>query len=299
MHIASLVMGIVSFIFSWIPVWGFVLAIAALVIAIIAMASKKSEEKGKGMKIAGIVLSIIATVIALVVTISSVLLLRAVVDTGKELIDDAQNATMDFMNQFENEIDDTVDDLEDEKEDVIDASKDSTHLNSSNASTESILDITNLDGAKCLNTNGMSYEYSTIKHNHGVYVSIKNNKVFFGVNNDELGEDNIKIEKYKDYEIIGINAQDISEIYVSGWGQAVVCPAVYFLMKDGSIIWLNSEDAIANKDFAVEGKIPNVENVVRIVNAYASGGFGGGSTILGLKADGTFYDLCLETVNKQ
>lgn len=70
-------------------------------------------------------------------------------------------------------------------------------------------------------------------------------------------------------------------------------------MKDGSIIWLNSQDAITNKDFVVEGKIPNVEDVVRIVNASSYDGIGSGITIVGVKADGTFYDLCLETVNKQ
>ena len=222
----------------------------------------------------------------------------------KSNVDSTTNNTENVINSDSNKLENNssneiLEGQENSNSNIASDSKDSASINSSSTNNQPILDVTNLDGTKCLNTEGMSYEYSTFKYNHGVSVVIKDNKLFFSVNNNELGDDNIKIEKYKDYEITGINVKDIAEIYVSGWGQAVVCPAVYFLMKDGSIIWLNSEDAIANKDFVVEGKIPNVKNIVRIVNAYASAGFGGGATILGLKSDGSFYDLCIETVNKQ
>jgi len=62
--ILSIVLGIVALIFSWVPFLGLILAIAAIVIAGIGL-SKKSN---KGLVIAGLVLGIIALLIALVIS---------------------------------------------------------------------------------------------------------------------------------------------------------------------------------------------------------------------------------------
>jgi len=69
MYIASLVLGILSLLFSWVPIIGFIISIIALIVSILAMVKKNSQNKGRGMEIAGMVLSIIALIISLIMTI--------------------------------------------------------------------------------------------------------------------------------------------------------------------------------------------------------------------------------------
>ena len=64
MGIVSLVMGILGIVFCLIPVFGFCIALVALIIAIVAMIRKKNYEKYRGLKIAGLVLSIVAMLVS-------------------------------------------------------------------------------------------------------------------------------------------------------------------------------------------------------------------------------------------
>lgn len=59
MAITSLVLGIVGFFLAWIPLFGYILPILAIVFGAIG----KSEEKRKGMAIAGLTLGILALII--------------------------------------------------------------------------------------------------------------------------------------------------------------------------------------------------------------------------------------------
>ncbi len=63
--IASLILGIVSIIIGWIPVVGWILSLAGLIIGIIAIGSinKKRNLEGKGFAIAGTTLSSVALII--------------------------------------------------------------------------------------------------------------------------------------------------------------------------------------------------------------------------------------------
>lgn len=64
--VASLVLGICALIFGAIPIFGFILGIVALVIAIIAM--KKIHNEKRGMAIAGLVTSIIGFILSIFMT---------------------------------------------------------------------------------------------------------------------------------------------------------------------------------------------------------------------------------------
>lgn len=69
--IASLVLGIFSVILGWIPVFGWIFVVLALVFAILALLKiKKGEASGRGMAIAGLVLGGIGLVIAVIVMIT-------------------------------------------------------------------------------------------------------------------------------------------------------------------------------------------------------------------------------------
>ncbi len=159
-----------------------------------------------------------------------------------------------------------------------------------------------LDSSKCLNkpTAGSEYKYM-IDDCYGVWVSYYDNKLYIGIS--EFGElakstSDINVEFGKSYEIKNIDVSKVSDVIIKGWGQGVDCPIVFFLMKDGTVEWLNSYQALVNKKFEAEGKITGVENVERIIRASVGGDDGPGNyTIIGIRADGTFYDL-YQSINK-
>lgn len=70
MFLTSLILGIASIVFSWVPGLGILLGIAALIISIIAMVkrSKNKEAKNRGMAIAGLITSIVGFIAAIILT---------------------------------------------------------------------------------------------------------------------------------------------------------------------------------------------------------------------------------------
>ena len=81
--VASLVVGIVAFISGWLPFWGLLAGVAAIVLG--ALALKKGT--GKGMSIAGIVTGGIAALTSLMFTVFFILALAA----GTAVVHQAQN----------------------------------------------------------------------------------------------------------------------------------------------------------------------------------------------------------------
>ncbi len=80
MGIASMVLGIVGLVFSIIPclwVWAILLTIPGIVLGFIALSAAKKAGTPKGAPLAGIICSIIGTVIALLWLIFAVLLASA------------------------------------------------------------------------------------------------------------------------------------------------------------------------------------------------------------------------------
>jgi hypothetical protein len=81
--IASMIVGIVAFISGWIPFWGLLAGIAAVVLGILGL--KKST--GKGMSITGIITGAIAALTSLLFTIFFIIALSA----GTAIVNQAQN----------------------------------------------------------------------------------------------------------------------------------------------------------------------------------------------------------------
>ncbi len=67
MAIASFIVGLIAIFTSWLPGFGFLFSISAFIVAIIAAASKDTKPEHSGYKIAGLVLSIISTIISVVI----------------------------------------------------------------------------------------------------------------------------------------------------------------------------------------------------------------------------------------
>lgn len=68
-YIASLVLGICSLLFCAIPIIGLILSIIALIISVKARKKLKQTNENKGIVTAGIVLSIVSLVLAIIITI--------------------------------------------------------------------------------------------------------------------------------------------------------------------------------------------------------------------------------------
>ncbi|MBR5227625.1 MAG: hypothetical protein IKV94_03210 [Clostridia bacterium] len=88
MYIASLIFGIIALITSWIPFFGLAVTVISLIITIIAFCVKKPN--GKGMRIAGLVLTLIALVISGFMTYSVFML----ADANEELLKEASEAKL-------------------------------------------------------------------------------------------------------------------------------------------------------------------------------------------------------------
>lgn len=71
--IAALVLGICAFVFAWVPVLNWILAILAIVFGIIALVKKAK----KGMAIAGLVLGAVSILVAICMSIFGLAILGA------------------------------------------------------------------------------------------------------------------------------------------------------------------------------------------------------------------------------
>ena len=121
MAIASLVLGILAILTCWIPVLGTGLALSSLIVAIIAMCSKKLQGQQVGMKVEGLVLSIISTVIAvitivLMIGVFSLLgdVLGATATISQEIYEneDAEGLVTDLLTvYFENKLSNATSDM--------------------------------------------------------------------------------------------------------------------------------------------------------------------------------------------
>lgn len=69
MGVASLVMGILALVVCWIPcfgAWALLFAILGIIFGAVGIVKAKKTNKGKGQSIAGLVCSIIATVVVVI-----------------------------------------------------------------------------------------------------------------------------------------------------------------------------------------------------------------------------------------
>lgn len=174
--------------------------------------------------------------------------------------------------------------------------------------TENNVSVLNIDGSKCLNkvNDGVQYKYHcSFNGELGVYISDENNKLYLRLLDGDLTDfmDSITIKTNTNYEIKNINVAEVADVFVGAYGNGINYPVIFFLMKNGTVNWLDVQAACENKDFNAEGIISDVNDIVKIAKCVYSAGTngeteGGAYTVLGFKQDGSFYDLISKTVNK-
>lgn len=160
--------------------------------------------------------------------------------------------------------------------------------------------IPNIDSTKCLNpTEGYSYDVirSTSGLNGAFNVFLEssdkvivnyapgNISTYFPQLN--LGDSKTAIEK----EIIFSNKK-VKNIYFDGWGQAIGCETLFFIMDDGSVEYMPLVDALINNKFVSYGKVDGVENVVEMLSGSIRFVEGGGAhVVVAVTEEGSFYDV--------
>ena len=170
--------------------------------------------------------------------------------------------------------------------------------------------IKKLDLSKSLNTTGVKYSNpSTKEGDFGISMSINDDKkyVTMGINWPKFGPlsgSSAYSENTEYYQINGFSKK-IKSTFIGSLGQDSVGITLFFIMEDGTVEYMpmfinkgdhyemnyqyNSEGKVDS--FKVSGILSNVEDVYKLYNVNASKGVGSWGTTIGVKKDGSFYDL--------
>ena len=156
-----------------------------------------------------------------------------------------------------------------------------------------------------------TFDNSKVKNSNGNKYYINNNNSM-GINarlNDDKKSVELTVEWYKINQIYGnTNHPDsqqnigtpytiklnneISDIYLGGFGQDAGEETLFFLMKDKTVEYMPIKKATEKDNFSSFGKLSGVDGVIKFLTAdtYSSQG-SGWVTTLAQKEDGTFIDL--------
>lgn len=92
-------------------------------------------------------------------------------------------------------------------------------------------------------------------------------------------------------EITGFSSEPV-EVFFGDFGQDIVEMKLLFLMKDGSVEYINVVDMLKNQSYKSQGKIKNLENIKQFECITVSDTDGGGYiTTIAIDEDGYYYDL--------
>jgi hypothetical protein len=95
--LSSLIVGIVATFSSWIPIWGMLVGIAALVLGIVGL--KKNQNKG--LAITGIVTGSLATLLSLLITTFFIFALSSGFSEGSRGYDNGYDEEYDYNNSMQ------------------------------------------------------------------------------------------------------------------------------------------------------------------------------------------------------
>jgi len=104
-----------------------------------------------------------------------------------------------------------------------------------------------------------------------------------------------------EYEVVNFT-KNIKEAYIAGFTSSSGFETAFYIMEDGTVEYtpivsaLKNNDSLNDKNLKSYGKIENVSGVVKLISAtgyYPNNeqAVTSGTYILGIKSDGSFYDL--------
>lgn len=201
-------------------------------------------------------------------------------------------------------------DVDDNKQPIIENDNQDKNNNDENSTTNNTLtdfDISKFDNTKeAINgPKGIMYNIHEfdINDNNGLSISLNSNKK----------SATITIDWSKYFEIYGISAttgetrnyevtnfsKNIRKVYISGFGQGSGYETAIYVMEDGTVEYTPIKHALGNNGSSSAtvlksyGKMSNIDGVVTVVTAvdYCDKCVGSGVNLLGIRTDGTFFNL--------
>lgn len=96
----------------------------------------------------------------------------------------------------------------------------------------------------------------------------------------------------EEFEITGVDAADVVDVLIVGFGNGIGSETVLMQMKDGTVEYIPVKKALQEGNGMHSfGKIEGVEDVVRLRTVMASGDCSAGNAGIAQKANGEIYDL--------
>ena len=189
--------------------------------------------------------------------------------------------------------------------------KDKTETTEENKTTTE--EIKAVDLTKCLNTTNLIYSnLNENQENVGLEILTNSDTTKLKINWDKFGPISGATAWASTNEELNITnlATKVKSGFVGGEGQDPKGTILFYLMEDGTVEYTKVFNLVENvgynvnyvyaqditgkitgQHFESQGKVKNVENVVKIYTAQVSNGQTGYMTTIAAKKDGSFYDL--------
>lgn len=153
----------------------------------------------------------------------------------------------------------------------------------------------NFDASKGINTDKEStYSFSLSEEKLGTTCTLNSDKKSVSVSfNPNIIKMYYGIDVSSSFIEINNFSGEVVDIYADNLGhQAAGSEVFLFLMKDGSVEYLPVKKAVESNNVKSYGKIPGIENIVKLGTISVAHNQGGGyGAPCAIKADGSFYDL--------
>jgi len=100
-------------------------------------------------------------------------------------------------------------------------------------------------------------------------------------------------DKNEEFEVTGIDAGKVVDVFISGFGNGTGYETAFFLMEDGTVEYIPLVKAYEEKNYQSYGKLPGVENVIKFLSGeiYDGGPYGALVGAFAQRADGKLYRL--------
>lgn len=203
---------------------------------------------------------------------------------------------------------DNIQKKDDEADDKIDNTpSDNTNNNDGTELTD--FDITKFDNTKpAINgSEGIAYNLKNQDtSNLGLSIRLNNDKKSATITINwskyfEVYGISITTGETREYNVTNFN-KNIKDVYINGFGQWSGYETAFYIMEDGTVEYTPIKYALGNNGSSSTtvlksyGQIPGVSGVVKMVIAEdycvnTSSCVGGSYNILGIKSDGSFYDI--------
>ena len=183
----------------------------------------------------------------------------------------------------------------------------------------------NVDLSKCINNKSAVFDGINSQTDMGVEIVTTSDKANIKIDWPRFGPNSFASSWSDDsieYKVDKLSKK-VKSGFVGGIGQDITSTTLFYLMEDGTVeyteLYKTNKDVSGNSYWSInysyatvdgkisstyfesQGKVKNVEGVVNLYATTACGkdGIGCHTTVIGVKNDGSFYDLGYEIVNSK